>query len=92
MSSGKGSIILACFQVDLVVKMADRPNVVQQKLRLIELMRENAWMVDKSDPKYKTGTRRRRSGRRLLLYYGKRVSDLICPDSKGQMNFSPSEG
>ena len=33
--------------------MAERPNVVQQKLRLIELMRENAWMVDKSDPKYK---------------------------------------
>ena len=32
--------------------MAER-NVVQQKLRLIELMRENAWMVDKSDPKYK---------------------------------------
>ena len=27
--------------------------VVQQKLRLIELMRENSWMVDKSDPKYK---------------------------------------
>ena len=33
--------------------MAERPNVVQQKLCLIELMRENAWMVDKSDPKYK---------------------------------------
>ena len=33
--------------------MAERLNVVQQKLRLIELMRENAWMVDKSDPKYK---------------------------------------
>ena len=33
--------------------MAERPNVVQQKLHLIELMRENAWMVDKSDPKYK---------------------------------------
>ena len=33
--------------------MAEKPNVVQQKLRLIELMRENAWMVDKSDPKYK---------------------------------------
>ena len=33
--------------------MAKRPNVVQQKLRLIELMRENAWMVDKSAPKYK---------------------------------------
>ena len=31
--------------------MGDR--VVQQKLRLIELMRENSWMVDKSDPKYK---------------------------------------
>ena len=30
--------------------MGDR--VVQQKLRLIELMRENSWMVDKSDPKY----------------------------------------
>ena len=33
--------------------MAERPNVVQQKLGLIELMRENALMVDKSDPKYK---------------------------------------
>ena len=33
--------------------MVERPNVVQQMLRLIELMRENAWMVDKSDPKYK---------------------------------------
>ena len=31
--------------------MGDR--VVQQKLRLIELMRENSWMVDKSGPKYK---------------------------------------
>ena len=33
--------------------MAERPNVVQQKLRLIELMRDNAWMVDKGDPNYK---------------------------------------
>ena len=38
--------------------MAEMPNVVQQKLHLIELMRENAWMVDKSDPKYKNGDKK----------------------------------
>ena len=46
MSSGKDSIILPHFQVrSSCVRasiMAERPNVVQQKLRLIELMRENA--------------------------------------------------
>ena len=34
----------SCVQAGIMV---ERPNVVQQMLRLIELMRENAWMVDK---------------------------------------------
>ena len=38
--------------------MAERSNVVQQKLHLIKLMRENAWMVDKSDPKYKNSDKK----------------------------------
>ena len=48
----KNSII--SHRSSLVEIMANNANhVVQQKLRLIELMRENCWMVDKSDPHFK---------------------------------------
>ena len=46
-------MIIACFEVDLVQLDIMRDKIVEQKLRLIELMQENAWIVDKSDPKYK---------------------------------------
>ena len=66
--------------------MAERPNVVQQKLRLIELMRENAWMVDKSDPKYKNRDKKAEKWKEIAAILGEE-GDLICPDSKGQMNW-----
>ena len=33
-------------------------HVIQQKMKLIELMRENCWMVDKSHPRFKNRDRK----------------------------------
>ena len=70
--------------------MGDR--VVQQKLRLIELMRENSWMVDKSDPKYKNRDKKAEKWEEIAAILGEEGkhtstcrSSLICPDSKGKL-------
>ena len=72
--------------------MGDR--VVQQKLRLIELMRENSWMVDKSDPKYKNRDKKAEKWEEIAVILGEEGkhrststcrSSLICLDSKGNL-------
>ena len=57
MRGAKNSIIShRSSRVDIMVNNAN--HVVQQKLRLIELMRENCWMADKSHPCFKNRDRK----------------------------------
>ena len=56
--------------------MAERPNVVQQKLCLIKLMRENALMVDKNDPKYKNRDKKAEKWEEIAAILGEEGKSL----------------
>ena len=54
------------------------PNhVIQQKMRLIELMRENCWMVDKNHPHFKNRDRKMEKWEEIAAILGE---EGICLD------------